>query len=340
MKLLVLGGTRFLGRHIVEAALGRGHEITVFTRGATPSPFGDAVTHVKGDRDPSIAPGLAALEGGHWDAAIDTSGYVPRCVRAAAISLASSVAHYTFVSSISVYADASRPGLDESAAVAALEDPASEDIKAHYGALKARCEEEIRAVLDKRACIVRPGLIVGPYDPTDRFAYWVARFCCPQSLGERGETAIVPAPRDRPIQLIDARDLAQWQLDLAETRVSGTFNAVSTPLQWTMGTLVDILARRSAAAGHPVIPKWVDERTLAEHGVIPWTELPLWIPGSDPESAGFMHAKSERAVARGLSFRPLETTVDDTTSWLAVRRDPNAWRGVLSDAKERALASS
>jgi nucleoside-diphosphate-sugar epimerase len=235
MKLLVLGGTRFLGRHLVDAALARGHDVTIFTRGVTPLPQGVAVRQLVGNRDPRMAPGLAALAAGEWDAAIDTSGYVPRCVKAAADALAGRVGHYTFVSSLSVYADASRPGIDETAPVAALEDPLSEDVKAHYGALKARCEDEIRAVFRDRAFVVRPGLIVGPFDPTDRFAYWVARFRQPGLLGARGEVAIVPGPRERPVQFIDARDLATWILDGVEAGRAGTFNACSPEGMWTMG---------------------------------------------------------------------------------------------------------
>ena len=151
MKLLVLGGTRFLGRHLVDAALARGHDVTLFTRGVQPVPWAGKVTHLVGNRDPRIAPGLSALETGEWDAAIDTSGYVPRCVKASADAIEERVGHYTFVSSLSVYADASRPGLDETTPVATLDDPLSEDIAAHYGALKARCEDEVRAAFGRRA---------------------------------------------------------------------------------------------------------------------------------------------------------------------------------------------
>src|SRR4051812_21318669 len=249
MRLLVLGGTRFLGRHLVDAALARGHAVTIFTRGRVPAPWGAAVVQRVGDRDPRIAPGLASLAEGEWDAAIDTSGYLPRCVGAGADALGGRVAHYTFVSSLSVYADSSVPDLDETAAVAALDDPASEDIAANYGALKARCEDEIRTRYGVRALIVRPGLIVGAYDPTDRFAYWIARFLCPELLGARADRAIVPAPPDRPIQVIDARDLAQWLLTAAEAKIGGTFNAISPGRMWTMGALIDVLAERSRTLG-------------------------------------------------------------------------------------------
>ncbi len=333
MKLLVLGGTRFLGRHFVDAALAAGHEVTTFTRGRDPPPWGDAVTRLVGDRDPDAAPGLAALDVGEWDGVVDTSGYLPRHVRAAATMLEERVAHYLFVSSISVYAAASRADQDEDAVLASLADPKSEDIPANYGALKAACEREVRAVFGERATIVRPGLIVGPHDPTDRFSYWVARFMCPQLLGDRGAAAVVPAPPPRPIQFIDARDLANWMLDLALARVPGVFNACTPPRAWTIGALVDALVSR----GSEVVPTWVGEAALVAGGVEPWTELPLWIPQSDSAMAGFMEFACARAQAHGLCFRPLEATLDDTAAWLAARDNSGAWTRTLSAAKERLL---
>jgi 2'-hydroxyisoflavone reductase len=340
MKLLVLGGTRFLGRHLVEIALARGHDVTTFTRGRTTVPWMSQVAARVGDRDPRIGPGLTPLSVGEWDAAIDTSGYVPRCVRAAAAALAGRVAHYTFVSSLSVYADASRPGIDETAPVATLEDPASEDVKAHYGALKACCEEEIRAVFRDRALIVRPGLIVGPFDPTDRFAYWVARFRQPGLLGARSEAAVVPGPRDRPVQFIDARDLAMWILDGVEAGRAGTFNACSPAGLWTMGALVEALVARGRGTGSAPVPAWVDDATLVGCGIVPWTGLPLWIPATDPESAAFMDFACARALAHGLAIRPLAQTIDDTATWLGERDNGDAWRNVMSAEKEREVLAA
>ena len=341
MKLLVLGGTRFLGRHLVDAAIGAGHDVTIFTRGVTPSPWGQApVTHRVGDRDPRKGQGLAALETGEWDTAVDLSGYVPRCVAASVETLANRVGRCAFVSSMSVYADSSRPDLDEAAPVATLEDPASEDIMAHYGPLKARCEDEVRAAFGERALIVRPGLIVGPHDPSYRFSYWVARFLCPQRLGDRPPEAVVPAPQNRPVQFIDARDLGRWILEALVARRAGTFNTCSAPRSWTMGTLVETLVARTRAGATPVAPRWIDESTLVQQGITPWTELPLWIPASDAESAGFMEFSSARAFAQGLRIRPLAQTIDDTAAWLAARDENNAWRNVLSADKERALLAS
>jgi 2'-hydroxyisoflavone reductase len=337
MRLLVLGGTRFLGRHLVDAALGRGHDVTTFTRGRIAAPWGDRVTRLVGDRDPGVAPGLAALGTGEWDAVMDTSGYVPRCVKAAAGLLADRAGHYTFVSSMSVYADASRPGLDESAPVASLDDPASEDVAAHYGALKARCEDEVRAAFGDRALVARPGLIVGPHDPTDRFAYWVARFLRPELVGERPAQAVVPAPAERPVQFIDARDLAIWLVAAAEARIWGTFNACSPAGTWTMGSLVDALVRAARASGSEIAPAWRDDATLVAHGVEPWTGLPLWIPATDADFAGFMEFDCSRAQDKGLRIRALAQTIDDTAAWLAERSNEGAWRNVLSVEKEREL---
>jgi 2'-hydroxyisoflavone reductase len=337
MKLLILGGTRFLGRHFVDAALAREHAVTVFTRGVSPVPWPERVRHLTGNRDPQIAPGLVALAGSTWDAAIDLSGYLPRCVNASCAALEDCVGHYTFVSSASVYADVSRPGIDETAPVAQLDDPSSEDIAAHYGALKARCEDEVRAAFGGRAFVVRPGLIVGPFDSTDRFGYWVARFVCPALTGERADSAVVPAPPDRFIQFIDARDLATWMLDMVERKAGGTFDACTPAGMWTMGALVEHLAAGARATGSKTVAQWVDDEALLRHGVTPWTGLPLWIPASDAESAGFMHLPCARALAHGLAFRPLEQTIDATAAWLRQRDNSAAWRNVLSAAKEREI---
>jgi 2'-hydroxyisoflavone reductase len=337
VKLLVLGGTRFLGRHVVDAALARRWEVTIFTRGRTPVPWRSSVEVRAGNRDPGIAPGLRSLAEGDWDAVIDTSGYLPRCVSASTRLLEERVAHYLFVSSLSVYADGSVAGQDERGAVAELADPASEDVAAHYGALKAACEQRVAAAFDERATTIRPGLIVGPFDPTDRFGYWVARFLHPEALGGRGTDAVVPAPPSRPLQFIDARDLADWMVDLAASRIAGTFNACSPPGRWTFGSLVDALSHQENARAPAVAPAWIDDAKLLAHGVVPWTELPLWLPESDPSTAGFMSFACGKAIGHGLRFRPLEHTVADTAAWIAQRDNAGAWHNVLSAAKEDAL---
>ena len=314
MRLLVLGGTRFLGRHLVEAALARGDDVTIFTRGRLPVPWGDRVTALAGDRDPQLGPGLDALAGGAWDAVVDCSGYVPRIVEASARLLAARTNRYVFVSSMSVYAKTEQPGMDERTAVATLDDPATEQVMEHYGALKAACEAVVERIFAERATNVRPGLIVGPLDGTDRFGYWVARFVHPSLLGDRAASAVVPAPRERPVQFIDARDLAGWLLDICTRDVPGAFNACSPAFHFTMGDLVDA-------------------------GVTPWTGLPLWLPPREPDSGGFMTMDCSRAQRAGLEIRPLADTVVDTAAWLAARDNAGAWKHVLSADVERLLVN-
>ncbi len=333
MRLLVLGGTVFLGRHTVEAALARGHEVTIFTRGQHGNPWGAKVEQRLGNRDPRNDAGLASLERGAWDAVIDTSGYLPRCVRASAELLAQRAPFYLFVSSMSVYADASRPGVNEDAPLASLPDPATEAVAEHYGALKAACEAVVREVYGEPCALVRPGLIVGPHDPTDRFAYWPARFRAPDLLGDRPARAVVPAPASRPIQVIDARDLAGWMLDVVESGTRGVYNACSRAGQWTMGDLVDALGAGDAG----VTPAWLDDEMLIEHGVTPWTGLPLWLPLDDPEHRGFFAFDCERAHRAGLRSRPLVDTVDDTAAWLATRDAAGTFAHLLGADAERAL---
>lgn len=335
MKLLILGGTRFLGRHVVDAALARGHAVTLFTRGQQPSSHNGRVVALSGNRDPRVSPGLAALKTGTWDAVVDTSGYVPRVVGASADFLVPRVARYLFVSSLSVYTQSARAGQDESAPLLSPVAPDNEDIPKNYGALKAACEAAVADRFDARATIVRPGLIVGPYDPTDRFSYWVARFVHPALLGDRPPRAVVPSPRGRAIQFVDARDLARWIIELLENDTGGTFNAVSPAGQWTMGDLIDVL--REAAAPSAPEPEWVDEATLLAHRVEPWTGLPLWIPANDSDSAGFLAYDAAKAKRAGLRTRTLAGTVGDTAAWLAARDNADAWKNVLDAATERAI---
>jgi nucleoside-diphosphate-sugar epimerase len=332
MRILFLGGTKFLGRHAVDAALARGHAVTTFTRGRTRNPWGSDVTALIGERDPAKPPGLDALRDGSWDAVIDTSGYVPRGVRASAALLEGRVGRYLFVSSISVYADGGGADRDESASVAPLDDPATEEVMKFYGPLKFACENEIRAAFGDAAIIVRPGLIVGPHDGSDRFGYWVARFRHPALLGARPAMAVVPAPPEAPMQIIDARDLGAWMIDLVEAKTGGTYNACSPARLWTMGSIVDAL-RDTPTAPQPV---WVDDAQLLSHKVEPWTGLPLWIPATAGE-AGFMEFDCRRAAAAGLRVRPLAETIADTAAWLSTRDNSGAWKAVLTAEREREI---
>lgn len=302
MKVLVLGGSLFLGRHLVEAALDRGHEVTIFNRGRTSPELYPEVEHLPGDRD---AGELQALRNRSWDAAVDTSARVPRWVRDSTELLAERVDHYTFISSVSVYADTRSAGTGESAPVLHLEDDAVEEITSAevYGGLKALCEREAEGALPGRVLIVRAGLIVGPYDPTGRFTYWVHRIA-------RGGGFLVPEPRDQPVQFVHGRDLADWILSLAEQRRAGVFNATGPAEPLTMEMLVEAIREETGSAAKPI---WLDEASLVERGVEAWSDLPLWLaPGMNPESAGFLAVDISRAFAAGLRFRPLVETIRDT----------------------------
>jgi 2'-hydroxyisoflavone reductase len=325
VRLLVLGGTSFLGRHLVERALEEGDRITFFHRGRTnPDLFAGRAERITGDRDGR----LDGLRAGEWDAAVDTSGYIPRVVAASARLLAQRCGHYTFVSSESVYADVSRPGVDEDAPVAVLSDPAVEVVDGDtYGGLKALCEQAAERELPGRVLTVRPGLIVGPWDPTDRFGYWPRRIAA-------GGDVLVPGGPDRPVQFIDARDLAAWLLASARRALVGTFNTCGPAAPYTMGELFAACARAAASGARPV---WTDERLLVDAGVEPWSELPLWVgEGVDAASAGFMQVSSARAVAEGLALRPPDETVADTLAW-ELGHPEHASAAVLAREREAEL---
>jgi 2'-hydroxyisoflavone reductase len=292
VKLLVLGGTKFLGRATVEAALERGHEVTLFNRGATNSELFPEAEKVYGDR--AVDP----LPVGRWDAAIDTSGYVPGIVRRSAEALSDSVERYLFVSSISAYADFSTgPSEDSERAELAEGQPADELLPdyANYGALKALSEDVVAEVYGERALIVRSGLIVGPHDPTGRFTYW------PHRVARGGEFA-VPAPPENCVQFVDARDLGAWMIDLVERRASGVFNATRPRVSWAELVAAAVDVTRSDAK-----PVWIPGDWLAEQGVGQWMELPLWL--HDRDVVGLNQADVTRALRAGLSFRSVEETI-------------------------------
>jgi 2'-hydroxyisoflavone reductase len=317
MKVLILGGTKFLGRHAVDAALAAGHEVTIFTRGKTNPELFPEVEHLQGDRDGD----LGALAGRSWDGVVDTSGYVPRVVRQSAELLRDAVGRYVFVSSISVYDDLSKP-IDETTAVAQLEDPATEEVMEHYGALKAACEVVIDEVYGDRGANVRAGLIVGPYDPTDRFTYWPRRIAA-------GGDVLGPGDPSAPVQFVDARDLGSWLVELALAGPGGAFNATGPAEQLSFA---DFLERARAAIGSDANVVWVEDQRVLDAGVEAWSELPLWLPGGD--YAGMARADTRRARAAGLTFRPLEETVVDTLAW---DRTIDGDRPTLSTEKERAV---
>lgn len=306
MRLLVMGGTVFLGRHIVAEAAKRGHELTLFNRGASnPEPVA-GVEQIHGDREHD----LGLLAGRRWDAVIDTSGYLPRIVGASAELLAGAVDRYVFVSSISAYGTFPRAGLDEDAPLAPPAPPGAEDVLRYYSEFKAACEGEVEGALPGRTLVVRPGLIVGPYDPTDRFTYWVRR------LAEGGRVLAPDAP-DQPVQLIDARDLAQWIVRMVEAGAAGVYNATGPAQPLTFGSMLE---RIRTATGDRAELVRIEEDRLAEAGVKPWDDLPLWLDlPREPDFRGFLAVDIGRALAAGLSFRPLEETLADTLAWARER---------------------
>jgi len=301
MKLLILGGTEFVGRHMAEAALARAHDVTLFHRGKHGAELFPQAEHVLGDRDGS----LDALAGRTWDAVLDTCGYVPRVVRQSAELLAGAAGHYTFVSSVSVYQDFAVPGISEDYPIAVMPDETVEAVTGEtYGPLKVLCERVVRRSFGDQALVIRPGLVVGPHDKTGRFTYW------PRRVSEGGDF-LAPGRPGRRVQFIDARDLAAWTVSMIERRVAGTFNAVSDDSTWTMGRLLDECQRAGAVQA---IPIWADDAWLLGEGLQPWTDLPLWLPDT-AEWGGAASVSAARAVAHGLSFRPPAETVADTLAW-------------------------
>lgn len=340
MKLLILGGTRFVGRHLVTAALARNHEITLFNRGQHSSAAVANVEVFLGDRTSD----LEKLRGRRWDAVVDTSGYLPRTVRAAAEVLAASVDRYVFISSQSVYADLSVAGVDETSPLATL---TREQLAAAnaidcsgqtsavtygkmYGGLKALCEAAAEAVMPKRVLNIRPGLIIGPDDYTDRFTYWVVRVA-------GGGEVLAPSRPDRQVQFIDVRDLAEWIVRMIEQKETGVYNANGLPGPVTMGSL---LAECKTVSGSNAAFTWVSEDFLLHQQVAAWSEMPLWLPEeAAPHLQGFMFMNCDKAVSAGLTFRPLRETIGDTLTWYKTTRADGELKAGIDREKEQGLLS-
>ena len=294
MKILVLGGTVFLGRHVVESALARGHSVTLFNRGRQNPNLFPKAEKLRGDRDGD----LSALSGRRFDAVIDTSTYTPGQACRTAKILDRRIEHYTFISSISAYAGFSAGrSYDETAPLAEGNDA--------YGPLKARSEEALEAAFRGRVTHLRPGLIVGPHDPTDRFTYW------PRRIAQGGEV-LAPGRPGRPIQFIDARDLADWCVRLSEGQRTGYFNAVGPK---SLLTMQQFLQACRSAVGCSARFSWVSDEELIAAGAEAWTELPLWIPENDEESGGLFLGDNKRAVTAGLTYRPILDTIKETLEW-------------------------
>jgi 2'-hydroxyisoflavone reductase len=325
LKLLILGGTQFVGRAIAQEALDRGHRVTLFHRGSTNPDVLPEADRILGDRDG----GLEALRGGSWDCVCDVCGYVPRLVRDSVAALGEAAPHYAFVSTISVYADLSRPGADESAPLHAPPDPPTEEItRKSYGPLKAACEPELGR-FPGRTLVIRPGLIVGPHDPTDRFTYWPVRIA-------RGGDVAAPGGPGRPVQIVDVRDLAAWTVRRLEDRAEGAYNVTGPAVPLTLG---EVLERCRALTGSDARLRWIADEILVAQEVAAFTAMPLWLPANTGHD-GVLAVDNRKAIAAGLTFRPLDDTVRDTLAWHASRPADTTLGAGLDAARESALLAA
>ncbi len=307
MHILIIGGTRLLGRALVETALSQNYSVTLFNRGQSAPDAFPNVEQIHGDRHAN----LHLLDGRTWDAAVDTCGYTSAAVRASAEALADKVAHYTFISSLSVYASHATPNADETAEVAELEE-GQEEGKGYdtYGESKALAEQAAEAALPGRVLNVRAGLLIGQHDYMERFPYWVRR------ISEGGEV-LVPDGRQQSVQMIDVRDVAAWVFDMAASRSAGTFNVTGPAQPITFEEMVKSIRE---ATGSDADFVWADEAWLVKQGVQPFQDLPIWMPPGDLYQ-GFLARNIDRALAAGLTFRPLADTVRDVLAWDRARRE-------------------
>ncbi len=327
LKILVLGGTGLIGPPMVSYAVARGHEVTLFNRGKTNAELFPDLEKLKGDRNDDISAIEAQVAAGRrWDAVIDNTASIPRWVTATASLLADAADSYLYTSSISAYADHSKPGADETAPVGTIspEEEAkvltNKDITGeNYGPLKARCEAEARkAFTDARTCVVRPGLIVGPGDYSDRFTYWPVR------VYEGGEVMAPGNPTD-PVQFIDARDLGEWYIRLVEDGTTGTYNGVGprSPM-----SIAGLLHGIRATVDNDISFTWVDAEFLEKHEVQPWMHMTVWVPPVG-EYAGFSTSDIDRAIEAGLTFRPLADTAVATVEY---------WNSLPDERREKRRA--
>ena len=339
LEILVLGGTGLIGPPMVEYALARGHNLTLFNRGKTNADLFPDVERITGDRNDDIsALEKAVADGRRWDVVIDNTASIPRWVSESAGLLAGAADLYLYTSSISAYADSSVPDADETAAVGQIsaEDEAlvktTKDITGeNYGPLKARCEEEARKAFPGRAIVVRPGLIVGPGDYSDRFSYWPVRIF-------RGGEVMAPGNPDDPVQFIDCRDLGEWYIRLVEAKAVGTYNGVGprSPM-----SIAGMLYGIRAAVDNEISFTWVDADFLEKHEVQPWMEMTVWVPPVG-EYAGFSSSSIQRALDAGLSFRPLADTAKATMDYwnsLPEERRANPKAGLSAEKEKKVLAA-
>lgn len=305
MKILILGGTVFLGRQLVNSANARNHTVTLFNRGIrNPDIFPD-VEKLTGDRKDN----LEALKGRTFDAVIDTSGHIPAQVNRSAELLKDNVQHYTFISSISAYKNFSEYGINEDSETCELTDGNVEEMTMeNYGALKVLCEKEVAKIYKDKALNIRPGLIVGENDWSDRFTYWIHRI-------NQGGNVLVPDAKKSNVQFIDVKDLAEWIIKMTEEKKSGLYNATGPDYNLNWEKFIDACIK---VAGKQVNVEWVSEKFILEENIAPWTEIPLWVPESEQ---GVNNVNISKAIKEGLKFRPLEETLKDTLEFDMTRKD-------------------
>jgi 2'-hydroxyisoflavone reductase len=331
LKILILGGTGFLGPACVDAAQARGHTLTLFNRGVTEKRKGGMFPEIEklvGDRDPNKGEGLKALEGRTWDAVIDTSAYVPRIAKASAELLAKSVAHYTMISTVSVYKFNNKANEDESGEIGTMADPTVEDMGKefeNYGPLKALCEKAAEAAMPGRVCNIRPGFIVGPGDPTPRFSYWPARVA-------KGGNIAVPGTASDPVRVIDVRDLGEWIIHVIEQKITGTFNAIGPKGGMTMGQMVEGIKKGLDVkdATFTYVPIEALEKAQVA--------FPIWVPPVG-DTVAFHTRSGEKAFQNGLKSRTIEDTAKATYDWLQTLTEDRRVRltGAVTAEQEQAL---
>ncbi|MEJ2534791.1 MAG: twin-arginine translocation signal domain-containing protein [Gammaproteobacteria bacterium] len=337
LKLLILGGTGFTGPFQVRYALARGHRVTIFNRGSRSIDWPEPVEELVGDRNDG---NLSALEGREWDVCIDNPTSLPFWVRDAGRVLRDRVRHYVFTSTLSVYASNAEPGADESAGLLSYRgaDAMSEtmetlraDIGGLYGPLKAECEREVARWFPGRNTIIRPTLIVGPGDQTDRFTYWPVRLA-------RGGEVLAPGDGKDPAQYIDARDLAEWTIRMAEAQLGGAYNAAGPDYELAFDAMLHGIRAVTGTAAHL---NWVPAEFLAAQGVQPWGDMPVWVPQTG-DMAGFSRRSNARAIAAGLDFRPLADTVAATLAWFheqPAERQATLRAGLTAEREAEVLAA-
>ncbi len=335
MKILILGGTRFLGKALTEEALKRGHEITLFNRGTNKEVFPE-VEQLIGDRNGD----LSQLQGRKWDVVMDTCGFAPHQIKKIAAALGNNIEHYTYISSISVYNDWIPLHITEDYPLQSMPAEKLKDVEEgtispyeYYGALKVLCEREAEKHWPGRVLHVRAGQLVGPFDYTDRLPYWVQR-------AAQGGKVLVPGRPDRPVQLIDVKDIATWVFNMAENRKGGTFSVTGPDYELTIEELLNTCKAVTNSDAEFV---WADEKFILDQNVQPWTEMPLWIPENFPLEGqteawkGSFYICPDKAIEAGLSFRPLADTIYDVYQWEKARQDAERKAGISREREQELL---